>query len=210
MSYDYTISPFNSNQFTSIIQQSGISIALDHIDTSGSSISIFFKDDLSEGNISTLNSLVSSYVYVSPITPPLSIAVSSQPPYGSKTISINNVSKNLYARFTGIQFDVVEGSNTLTYTATYAWSKLIGVEALNCEALDTVNFKVYDTPTGTYSGHANILLNQFSYTLNLPKDYYMRLAQFDADLYVGMIIEITYVSKSNKRIGINFLLNEVK
>jgi hypothetical protein len=137
-------------------------------------------------------------------------SIQNQPPYGSKTVVINGVTKKLYARNTGVQFSVVTGSNTLSYTATYAWAKLIGVEAVNCEALDTVDFKVYDTSTGTYSGTPNMLLQQFSYSLNLPKDFYQRMSEFDADVYSGMVIQLTYVSQSNKNIGVNFLFDEVK
>lgn len=135
--------------------------------------------------------------------------VQSQPPYGSKTVTISGVVKKLFARFTGLQFNVVAGVNTLSYTATYPWVKLIGVEAVNCEALDTVDFKVYDTALGTYSGVPNALLNQFSYSLNLPKDFYQRMAQFDADIYQGMVLQVTYTSQSTKTIGINLLLDQV-
>lgn len=135
--------------------------------------------------------------------------VQSQPPYGSKNIVINSITHSLFARFTGMQYALTAGSNVLQYTATYPWSKLIGVECVNCEALDTVNFAVYDTPTGTYSGVPNRLLQQFSYSLNLPKDYYVRMAQFDADVYQGMVIQMTYVSQNAKTVGINFLLDQV-
>ena len=140
----------------------------------------------------------------------LSANIQSDPPYGSKTIQISGVTKKLFSRFTGKQYSVTTGSNTLTYTSTFTWAKLLGVEAVGCEALDTVDFKVYDTSTGTYSGVANALLNQFSFALNLPKDFYQRMAQFDADIYAGMVIQITYTSISNKTVGINFLLDEVK
>lgn len=136
--------------------------------------------------------------------------IQSQPPYGSKTVDISGNVKSLYSRLTGLQFPVVIGSNTLSYTVTYSWVKLIGVEAVNCEALDTVDFKVYDTSTGTYSGVDNALLNQFSYSVNLCKDFYQRMSQFDADMYAGMVIQMTYNSQSNKTIGINLLLDEVK
>jgi len=118
--------------------------------------------------------------------------------------------KKLYARNTGLQYAVTTGSNTLSYTATYPWVKLLGVECINCESLDTVDFKVYDTNTGTYSGVPNLLLNQFSYTLNLSAGYYSRTSLFDADMYAGMIIQMTYVSVSNKTIGLNLIMNEVK
>jgi len=70
--------------------------------------------------------------------------------------------------------------------------------------------KVYDTATGTYSGVPNYMLNQFAYSVNIAKDYYVRLSQFDADLYTGMIIQFTYNSVSDKTIGFNLIMNEVK
>ena len=137
-------------------------------------------------------------------------AVQSTPPIGAKTIVIGGVTKRLFARTTGMQYAVVTGSNTLTYTATYPWVKVLGVECIGTEALDTVDFKVFDTETGTYSGVPNLMLNQFAYTANLPTGFYSRVSQFDADLYQGMIIQLTYVSKSTKTIGLNIIMNEVK
>jgi hypothetical protein len=137
-------------------------------------------------------------------------STNSQPPYGAKTILINGSSKKLFARFTGIQFSLQQGSNTLVYTNPYPWAKIIGVEVVNCEALDTADLKVYDTSSGTYSGIPNALLNQFSYSLNLSKDFYQRMAQFDADIYQGMVIQIIYTSQNAKTVGINLLLDEVK
>jgi hypothetical protein len=126
--------------------------------------------------------------------------------FSSKTIG----AKKLFARNTGIQIAVVQGSNTINYTATYPHAKVNGVQVINCEALDTAEMKVYDTAQGTYSGVPNALLNQFGYTLNLPKDFYQRESRFDADLYQGMKIEFTYVSLSAKTVGINILMDEVK
>jgi hypothetical protein len=137
-------------------------------------------------------------------------SIQQSPPFGSKTISVNGVTKSLFARYTGVQYAVTAGANTLTYTATLTWAKMLGVECIGCEALDTVDFKVYDTAAGTYSGHANALLNQFSFAMNLPKDYYRKMSQFDADVYAGMVISMTYTSASNKNIGINFFFDEVK
>jgi hypothetical protein len=140
----------------------------------------------------------------------LSSSVQSTPAFTSKTIQVGTATKKLYARNTGMQFAVTTGANTLTYTATYAWAKILGVECIGAESLDTVDMKVYDTSTGTYSGVPNYMLNQFAYSVNIGKDYYVRLSQFDADLYVGMIIQFTYTSVSNKTIGFNLIMNEVK
>jgi hypothetical protein len=217
--YDYTKTPVSLDRLTQEIQQSAIVTALDHMTLLGSALSIFFKADLSGGDQTILDSLVSAH-NGNPLPqnniqnvavqsqPPL--FVQSQPPYGSKTILVSGVTKRLFARFTGQQYAVTAGANTLTYTVTYAWAKLLGVEVVNCEALDTADFKVYDTAGGAYSGTPNALLNQFSYSLNLPKDYYQRMAQFDADIYAGMVIQITYTSVSAKTVGLNLFLDEVK
>ena len=141
---------------------------------------------------------------------PGNINVVSQPPFGAKTLSINGVTKKLYARTVGFQQALSTGANDVSYTATYPWVKLTGVEAINCEALDYVNFMVHDTAAGTYSGYPNALLNQFGFSVNLAKDFYRRIADFDADLYVGMVVKIEYTSVSAKTVGFNFIMNEVK
>jgi len=138
------------------------------------------------------------------------VQVTSQIPFGAKSQVIDGVLKKFYARNTGKQFDVVEGSNELTYTATFPWVKMLGIECINAEALDTAELRVYDSPAGTYSGVPNALLNQFGYTLNMAAGFYGRSSPFDADLYAGMVIKITYVSQSLKKVGVNFLMNEVK
>lgn len=130
----------------------------------------------------------------------------TQASFAAKTLG----TKKLFARNTGQQYAVTAGANVLTYTATYPHVKVIGVEVVGCEALDTGSMKVYDDASGTYSGVPNALLNQFGYTINLPKDFYRREAAFDADLYQNMVIKIEYNSVSNKTVGINFIMNELK
>lgn len=193
------------------IQASSIVTVLDHITVTGNETDIWFKDVLSNADQSTLATVVTNYVYVAPPASVQNVAVQVTPPFGSKTITINGVTKNLYARFTGFQSSVVIGSNTINYTATYAWAKLIGIEVTNANAGDYASLEVYDDANGTYSGHANLKLNQFAYTLNIAKDFYQKMAQFDADLYVGMVVKITYHTTSiTNTIGINLLMNEVK
>lgn len=60
--YDFTKSPVNSDQLAKEIQQSAIVTALDHVNTAGSSLSIFFKNPLSEGDQTILGTLVSNHV----------------------------------------------------------------------------------------------------------------------------------------------------
>lgn len=138
--------------------------------------------------------------------------VQSIAPFGTKTINVSGVTKKLYARNTGMKFTVNNGSNTLSYTMTYPWAKLLGAEIVGCDKLDTTDFKVYDTAAGTYSGVANAMLNQFGFTVNLNQDFYQRISPYDADVYVGMVLKLTYVSVAvlPKTIGVNLILNEVK
>jgi hypothetical protein len=146
-----------------------------------------------------------------PLLPKISdISVNSEPSFKAKSQVIGGVLKKFYARNTGKQFAVTTGSNELSYTATFAWVKMIGVECVGAEALDTAELLVYDNALGTYSGVPNALLNQFGYTLNMAPGFYSRESPFDADVYAGMIIKINYVSVSNKTVGVNFIMNEVK
>lgn len=72
--YNFTQQIDYPDLLTENIQASSISVALDHIDTSGSGpsmvVSVWFKDVLSSDDQVTLNSVLSSYVNVAP-TPPV-------------------------------------------------------------------------------------------------------------------------------------------
>lgn len=138
------------------------------------------------------------------------VSVQSTAPFGAKSLIISGVLKKFYARNTGVQYALSSGSNLLEYTIGYPWVKMIGIECIGAESLDTAELKVYDNSSGTYSGVPNALLNQFGYTLNMAKDFYRRESPFEADLYAGMLLKVTYVSVSAKTIGVNFIMNEVK
>ena len=56
--YDYTKSPVAVDALTSEIQKSAISTALDYISTFGAACSVFFKSDLSVGDKSLLDGLI--------------------------------------------------------------------------------------------------------------------------------------------------------
>jgi septum formation inhibitor-activating ATPase MinD len=86
---------------------------------------------------------------------------------------------------------------------------MTGAEVVGSETLDTVTFKVLDTPAGTYSGVANKVLSQFATTQNVVKDVYQYSSIYDADLYIGLRVVVEYTSLSDKTVGINLFLNEV-
>ena len=165
--------------------------------------------DTSDPLIGTEENAILDYVYTLN-TQPAQVVVSSTPPFGAKTVTVAGVTKKLYARNIGFQNTLAAGVNTVTYTIALPWVKILGVEVINCEALDYVDLKILDSASGGYSGVPNLALNQFAFANNLPKDYYMRMANFDADIYLGMQIQITYTSVSAKTVGFNLLMNEVK
>jgi hypothetical protein len=120
-----------------------------------------------------------------------------QSPYASKKIG----DQPLFARNHGIQQDLVAGANTIEFNAIYPLAKVTGVEVIGAENLDYANFKVFFGAT---------MLNQFAFNVNIGKDFYQRISRFDADFVQGLKIVIEYNSVSAKRIGVNFIMDEVK
>lgn len=134
------------------------------------------------------------------------VTIQSQPSFGSKTLPTG---ERLIKRVEGVQVDLVEGTNTINYSIPWNWVKITGVEIVGCESLDVADLFVMDNAIGTFSGTPNAMLNQFAFTINLSKDFYEHRSEFDADLYKTMVLKCTYVSKTAKTIGVNFILNEV-
>lgn len=135
-----------------------------------------------------------------------SVDITSLPAFASKMLG----TKKLYKRVVGIKSDVSVGDNVIDWTQTFPWAKFMEIQFFNCEIGDYVDLEIYDTSTGTYSTIPNYKLNQFGFAANLCKEFYSHKSEFDADIYVGMIIRIIYHSVSAKNIGINFVMNEVK
>jgi hypothetical protein len=142
-----------------------------------------------------------------PVTAP--VMVQSLAPFGDKIITVNGVKKKLFASNIGVKQFVTTGANIIEITINKPWVKMTGAEVVGSETLDTVTFKVLDTPAGTYSGVANKVLSQFATTQNVVKDLYQYTSIYDADLYLGLRVVVEYTSLSDKTVGINLFLNEV-
>lgn len=127
-------------------------------------------------------------------------------PYTSKIWS----GRNLFKRVHGIQESMLIETETIDFSIPYNHAKFVAIEFFNGASLDKCDFKVIDSPTGIFSGTPNAVLNQFAYTANIAKDYYIRRSSFDMDVYLGMVIRIIYTSVSIKTIGINYEMDEVK
>lgn len=206
--YPYT-KAVNIDRLTLEINQSSIITSLEHVDCTGTDTKITFKADLSDSDKTTLDGIIYSHSGLSLPSGPQPVTVQSIPspaPFAAKNVG----SKSLYKRVTGIQQSLNQGSNTILFTVSYNWAKINGIDVVGSEVLDLVSFYVLDSTTGTYTGTANLQLNQFGFNVNLPKDFYSFKSEFDADLYLNMQVKIVYNSVSTKNIGINFILNEVK
>lgn len=137
------------------------------------------------------------------------VLVSSQPPFAAKTLPNG---KKLYTRVHGVAASVSGAPDDIIFTVPYAACKLTGIEIIGGQIGDTVNLKVLDSTTGTYTGVANYQLNQFGYDVNVAKDFYSRESAYDADLFQGMQIKVEYDSVATlpANVYLNFILHEVK
>jgi hypothetical protein len=209
--YNYTKTPVSVDSLTKQIQSSAIITAIDHIELFGAALSIFFKADLSEGDVLLLNNIVSSHNGIPlPENEVKVVQVDSSPPFASKTILVSGVSKKLYKRVHGIQQDCVVGDNILEFTIPYPQAKITGIEMIGGANCDIVRLLIKDTPTGTYSTVPNYTLNQFGFNVNVAGNYYQHTSEYDADLFLNMKIHIIYTAQVAGKIGINFILNELK
>jgi hypothetical protein len=128
-------------------------------------------------------------------------------PFAAKTLPNG---KKLFKRVHGIQQECIVGENVFEFTIPYPQTKITGIEMVGGTACDTVNLTIKDTATGTYSTIPNYTLNQFGFTVNVAGNYYQHTSEYDADLYLNMKIYITYTAQTAGKIGINFILNELK
>lgn len=209
MKYEYQLSSVNLSQLETEIKNSTITIALDYIDYSQPNLDLYFKANLSSAEETQLTSIINSHEPQEQEDNIQEVLITGQPTLSAFASKFYG-DKALFKRFTGITQELTTGENSFTYTIPYTWVKIIGIQVINCEALDTVDFEVLDSENGDYSGTSNLKLNQFGFSLNLSKDFYEHVTNYDADLYQGMQLKFTYNSISNKTIGVNFNLNEVK
>lgn len=131
-------------------------------------------------------------------------------PFASKVLDCG---KKLYRRKHGIRKECLANATTvIDFVVPYAECKIDEVEIVNCTGNDSVDLKIKDTVAGSYSGVPNYTLEQFGYSVCLSDLYYTDTSNYDATLYQGMIVEVTYNNNEAdaKQIGINIVLHEVK
>ena len=130
-------------------------------------------------------------------------------PFCSKELSDG---KKLYRKKHGYTFNLdASGTTTFTITNTYARAKIMDAFFLWFPEGCTYNFKIKDTAAGTYSGYPNAVLGQHSFSVAIAKDIDHDSSPYDADIYVGMILEITIIGPvdNTKLVAVNVPFHEV-
>lgn len=129
-----------------------------------------------------------------------------QSPFAAKTVG----NKKLYTRTHGSTFSLTLGANDCDFVIPYPQVKFNAIEVVGCELGDKIELQILDSDTGLLTTVPNYMLNQFGFSVGLPKDFYVRESKYDADLYGTMQIRVKYDSASAKDVTINYVLHELK
>lgn len=193
------------------ISASNITIAIDSVNTSGDSLTVIFKTDISSQEETTLTSLISTHDGIPGANDPESVIIESQQPFAAKTLTSG---KKLYAREQGVAGVTISAGATgsIVFEVPYLEAKISGAQILGCQLGDTVNFKVQDTSTGTLTGVPYYTLNQFGYNVNMPSGQYEKTYNYDADLFQGLNVCAEYTNNGSNSITVyvNIDIHEVK
>lgn len=130
-------------------------------------------------------------------------------PFASKSID----GKSLFKRVHGVVLECSEGTNVIDFVVPYDMAKLNQIDILWADEGCTVDFKVYDTPSGTISTVPNYMLNQFGFGAGVAKDHFKQHSEYDADVIKDMKLEATITlptGAATKKLCVNFILNEMK
>lgn len=129
-------------------------------------------------------------------------------PFANKEID----GKKIYKRIHGVEKELTQSEESIDLTIPYAQCKITGLEIINSEIGDKVDFLILDTSEGLISGMSNYPLNQFGFDVFLSKDYYEHVSNYDADLVEGMVVRVVYKKTNpiNKKVYLNVILHEVK
>lgn len=143
------------------------------------------------------------------------VSVTNSPPFADKKIMVNGVLKSLFKRVHGTNETIGAGQTVnIDFVVPYNVCKFSGAEILGAAFGDTLNFKVLDDANNTYSGApgSNYQLNQFGFSVQMPGPEYANTSNYDADLYVGMVLRCEFYNSegSQKTVAMNVWLHEVK
>ena len=221
--YTYSVAVETANALLALdalkkeIEDSAIVTALDYISVFGDALDIYMKDALSAGDETLLDGVVSAHTGVALVEDILqSVDVKKETPFADKKIEVNGVLKSLFKRIHGVSETVTAGATAnIDFVAPYSASKFTGAELFGVDLGDTLNFYVLDDASNTYSGApgSNYQLNQFGFNVEMPPGgKYKNTSNYDADIYLGMVIRCEYTNNGaeDKYIAMNPWLHEVK
>jgi len=89
-------------------------------------------------------------------------------------------------------------SGIIELVVPYDLAKINEIEITNAKEGVLLDFKVYDTPTGAISTVPNYMLNQFGFDVELPDGFYRDRSNYDADVQLGMKIELTVKNNTSE------------
>lgn len=165
------------------------------------------KDDSGSTNITDVNQAINFLKNLVPIS-----VESQNLPFAAKILPGG---KKIFTRMHGKKFTINNSGEDLDFSIPYTQCKITGIEIIGVEKGDKVQFKILDDASGTYSGTPDLILNQFGFDVYPSKDFYNYKSNYDADLYYGMNLRLTYDSKDvvldpSRDIYINYILHEIK
>lgn len=130
-------------------------------------------------------------------------------PFTSKILSDGS---KIFTRIHGLSSEISSSPKTIEFNIPYANCKLNGIEIIDGATGDSVNLKVKDTPTGTISGVAGTVLNQFGYNTYVGEGFYKYQSTYDADLIKDMKLVFEYSAAGTlpRTLYFNIFLHEVK
>jgi hypothetical protein len=135
MIYQYTKSPVNLEVLEASIKASNITIAINNLSSMGGLLSIDFKSELSEAEVTTLTTLVTNHVYTAPAVSSMPVTIDKHPPFsdacghrfrGAKTSVITipaNSSATVYTQIA--ESRKIDGGEIVTSAFSFGnWGKM--------------------------------------------------------------------------------------
>ena len=142
--------------------------------------------------------------------PNTGISATELPPFGSKKLPNG---QSLFRRIHGLKLDLdTSGSDQkVTFTVPYGSAKITSTEIIGASLGDRIDFKVLDTASGTVTTVPNYMLNQFGFDVYPSEGRYEQKSEYDADLFLGLQLEITVKPMDSvaRPVYFNLVLHEV-
>ena len=110
-----------------------------------------------------------------------------------------------------IDLDTSGTEQTVKFTIPYVACLMTSTSVVDAIPGDKLQFSVLDSTAGLLTGVPNYRLNQFGYDVYPAKDYYEERSEYDAELVVGLQLEIkvTPVDTTARSVYFNITLHEL-